>query len=558
MTTAKAILPAALTHPGPAGRGVTSRVSDHLVRINEQDRYCASFVSGRLHHPDTWQVKHTQYKVKKQGIRRPGIGKDGSESYIHSMNIRFRPRHSILSRYLLRASAGPFLFSFSTLMFLFLLQFVMKFIDQLVGKGLTPWIIIELIALNLAWMVVLAVPMSVLVATLMAFGELSSRSEITAMKASGMSIRSMLAPVMIAAGVVAVLLVMFFNDVLPEANHRAKTLGMDIRRKKPTLTLVAGLFSQEIPGYSILVRKTFEKTNDLEGITLYDYTNPTVSVVVTAERGTISFSPDFRKLIMDLHAGEIHTLDLQAVDQYRRVRFQSHRIAMDVEGFDFERTAEGTFIRSDRELSARAMLAIVDSLEGARAEVDSGLRVVLAGEMDNLIRQKGVVSPFPEYRNMPIPQNDRALIHARQMSSLVENDLLRIEGLNAQIDQYMVEVHKKYSIPAACFVFVLIGVPLGIMAKRGGFGIAATLSLGFFLLYWACLIGGEKLADRDFLSPAVGMWSANVILTLVGAYLTVRIGRESLVINWDFFKRFVPRRWRTELPDEVRDVPEGR
>ena len=467
------------------------------------------------------------------------------------------PRSLLVSRYILRALVGPFIFSFSTLMFLFLLQFVMKFIDQLVGKGLTAWVIIELIALNLAWMVVLAVPMSVLVATLMAFGDMSSRNEITAMKASGVSLRRMMTPVLMAAGLLAVLLVLFFNDVLPEANHRAKTLGMDIRRKKPTLTLVAGMFSQDISGYSIMVRKTFEKTNDLEGITLYDYTSPVRNVVITAERGTISFSPDFRKLIFDLRQGEIHTLDLQSMSQYRRVLFRDHRIAMDVEGFDFERTAEGTFIRSDREMSAQEMLAIVDSLRRDRNAIDSSLRTLVEDEMDHLLAGREAPAPYPGFREIPRPRTERSLTHVRQMSSMVENEMLRIETLSSQIGQFMVEVHKKYSIPAACLVFVLIGIPLGIMARRGGFGVAATVSLGFFLLYWACLIGGEKLADRGILSPAIGMWSANVILTLVGIVLTMRIGRETIVINWDALRRFVPRRWRTRLPDEVPDPAEA-
>src|SRR5437867_7960076 len=158
------------------------------------------------------------------------------------------PQKMLTYRYLLRAHSGPFVFSLCTLMFLFLLQFVMKFIDQLIGKGLSAWIIIELIALNLAWMLVLAVPMSVLVATLMAFGDLSSKNEITAMKASGISIYRMLAPITVAATVIAILLVWFNNYVLPEANHKAKTLMIDIRKKKPTLNLVPGLFSQDIAG----------------------------------------------------------------------------------------------------------------------------------------------------------------------------------------------------------------------------------------------------------------------------------------------------------------------
>lgn len=453
----------------------------------------------------------------------------------------------LIWKYILRSLIGPFLFSLFTLMFLFLLQFVMKFIDQLVGKGLSAWVIMELVALNLAWMVVLAVPMSVLVATLMAFGDLSSRNEITAMKASGMSIYKMLAPVILASTVLAVLLVLFFNDVLPDANHRAKTLGADIRRKKPTLSLVPGLFSQDISGYTMLVRKTFEKTNDLEGITIYDYTNPTQNVVITAERGTISFSPDFRKLIMDLHSGEIHSLDLQNMSGYRQLRYETHRIAMDVEGFDFERTADGTLIRSDRELSAQEMLVIVDSLRRKKEEGFDRVRASVARDMEYQLTGTGAPPSNPVFRGVPLPSLGQPIVHARQMLAMVDNELIQIESLQMQINQYMVEIHKKYSIPAACIVFVLVGVPLGVMARRGGFGIAATLSLGFFVLYWAFLIGGEKLADRGIVDAATGMWSANVLIGIMGAYLTIRIGRETLVINWDAFKLLLPRRWRGEL-----------
>jgi lipopolysaccharide export system permease protein len=456
-----------------------------------------------------------------------------------------------LWRHILRAHAGPFFFSLFTLMFLFLLQFIMKFVDQLVGKGLSAWVIIELIALNLAWMLVLAVPMSVLVATLMAFGDMSSKNEITAMKASGMSLYRMLAPVLIAGILVGIGLVYFNNDVLPDANHQLKMLTVDIRRKKPTLTLVNGVFSQDIPGYSILVRKTVPNTNDIEGVTLYDYTNPAENVTITAERGTISFSPDFRKLILDLKNGEIHELDLQNPQTYRRIRFEKHRIAMNVEGFDFSRTSESAFSRGDRELSAAAMIVIADSLEADKARLMQEFRTFMANNVR--LRLRGLLdsaSP-PAFRPGFIPQGPTTpLAVAQQTDANVATYLFRLENMERQIDQYLVEIHKKYAIPTACLVFVLVGVPLGIMARRGGFGIAATLSLGFFVLYWACLIGGEKLADRDIVQPAVGMWIANVLIGLFGIYLCVRIGRETILINWEFLQRMVPRRWRSRLQDE--------
>jgi lipopolysaccharide export system permease protein len=464
------------------------------------------------------------------------------------MKFRMLPQRLLLPRYLLRTHIGPFIFSICTLMFLFVLQFVMKYIDQLVGKGLTAWVIIELVALNLAWMVVLAVPMSVLVATLMAFGELSSTNEITAMKASGISIYRMMAPVLLAAGMIAVLLVLFNNHVLPDANHRARTLATDIRRKKPTLTLIPGSFSQDIPGYSIIVHKTFEKTNDLEGITLYDYTNPNINVVVTAEKGVISFSPDYRKLIMDLRQGEIHELDLQKVSSYRRIRFQTHRIVMNVEGFDFERSSEGAFTRGDRELSANVMLVLVDSLQREKEKIERELQDTLTHHMDRTLN--GNADPATAF----IPPNQSpstvALGNALRIGSFVTSDVQRLEYVDKQIDQYMVEVHKKYAIPAGCVVFVLVGLPLGVMARRGGFGIAATLSLGFFVLYWACLRGGEVLADRDITSPFTGMWIANILIGMMGLYLTYRIGRELVTIKWDSIQRLVPKRWRSALQAE--------
>lgn len=467
-----------------------------------------------------------------------------------TMPLKYITGVMLLSRYILRAHVGPFVFSIVTLMFIFLLQFVMKFIDQLVGKGLTAWVIIELVALNLAWMLVLAVPMSVLVATLMAFGDLSSRNEITAMKAGGVSIYRMLMPVLLAGIVVCAVMIWFNNDVLPESNHRLKALTTDIRRKKPTIALVNGVFSQDIPGYSLLVKKASHTGNDLEGVTLYDYTNPTTNVVITAERGTISFSPDYRKILMYLEQGEIHELRLQEMNSYRKIRFTRHRIAMDVEGFDFERSQASAFSRGDREMGAPEMLGVVDSLDRTRLGLEAELAATMASEMKTVAngRWSGTL-PTGGIPGASEPQT--ALIRARNLSANVTTTLFRIEALERQADQYWVEIHKKYSIPTACIVFVLVGLPLGVMARRGGFGIAATLSLGFFVVYWACLIGGEKLADRAILSPFWGMWIANILIAAAGLYLTYRVGREALIIDWSIFQRLIPRKWRTTLPGEA-------
>jgi lipopolysaccharide export system permease protein len=218
---------------------------------------------------------------------------------------------------------------------------------------------------------------------------------------------------------------------------------------------------------------------------------------------------------------------------------------MDVEGFDFTRSSESAFQRGNRELGAPAMLAIVDSLRRGREEVVDGLRERTTRDADSLLDGQPVSSPAAYAYAPGTAATYSALNDARAFSTTVATELFRVENFDRQIDQYMVEVHKKYSIPMACLVFVLIGVPLGIMSRKGGFGTAATLSLGFFVLYYACLIGGEKLADRGFLSPFTGMWSANIIISLMGIYLTVRAARETVFIDMSFLARILPRRWRS-------------
>ena len=514
------------------------------------------------------------------------------------LHLRYIAFGMTIERYILRNHFGPFIFSLVTLMFVFVLQFLMKFLSDLVGKGLGLWVIIELIAFNLAWMVVLAVPMSVLIATLMAFGNMSANHEITAMRASGVSLYRMMAPVLVASIVITYLLYRFDNDVLPDANHKAKVLAIDIQRKKPTFTIVPGLFNQDLPGYSILVRKTFEHSNDLEGITIFDYTQPGQHVTITAQRGNISFSPDYRKLIMNLQDGEIFELSADYRDS-RLVRFNRYRVITSTQGFAFERSPDNAFSRGDRELSVEAMNTIVDSLkrqiDQARQFIAQAVNRTTQEFLTGKVQQEAIGQTrkrFPEfgpeemspygiqirYKRIPLRAGktfqrgesesmahssqqsssgsltyseriENAITRIRVLSSTIKTQLSQIEYLRKQTNSYLVEIDKKYSIPAACIVFVLIGAPLGVMARRGGFGVAGGISLGFFLLYWACLIGGEKLADRELVTPFIGMWIANIIIGALGIYLTIRVARESLIINWAMLRGLIPKSWRSPITE---------
>ncbi len=461
----------------------------------------------------------------------------------------------ILSRYILRNHLIPFVFSLISLIGIFLLNFLMKFADKLVGKGLSVWVISKLIAFNLAWMVVLVVPMAVLIATLMAFGNMSQSNEITVMKSSGTSLyRMMLAP-FLASIILCYLLFLFDNDVLPDANHHAKLLMEDISRQKPTLSLEPGVFSQEVSNYAILAREINKKNNQLENVVIYDDSNPGKINIVTAKRGKIYFSKDQSKLIMDLWNGEIHESNINQPDQYRKLIFKKHRITMNAEQFAFQQSAPGG-PRGDRELSTEAMVTIADSLRQIKQKYLSNLSTVTGRYM--LVDSLSPYAAMPRAKvNKGELNYDRVLEKIRTAQNIVISNCRMEESIRDELNSYLVEIHKKYALPVACIVFILIGAPLGVMTRKGGFGVAASISLFFFVVYWAFLIIGEKFADRNIISPFWGMWSANILLTIVGLLLTTKTVQESVQINFNFLKKLVPKQWRNFSEDTTWDTTSG-
>lgn len=453
--------------------------------------------------------------------------------------------YMLLTIYILRHHAVPFLFANFALTFILLLQFMMRFADKLVGKGLDAWVIARLISYNLAWMVVLVVPMAVLVSTLMAFGGMSQRNEITIMKSSGMSLYRMMAGPLLASLIVTAGLIYFNNEILPDANHEAKILMTEISQKKPTLSLEPNVFNQEVQGYAMLVKGMDRITNLLYDVTIYDYTNPSKNIMLTAKQGNLYFSPDRSKLMMNLVSGEIHEYDVTNLQEYRKIHFREHRVVMNAEQFSLQQIAPGAS-RGDRELGIDDMQIRVDSFKTVYADYKKSYDSVAFNYFLGDPRQAPL--SFPEGGKQPLDEFAYSQLteKVRGLQAGLHSGSLRVEYLIGEINKYSVEIQKKWSIPVACLIFIILGAPLGVMTRKGGFGMAASISLFFFLIYWTFLVGGEKLADRNMVSPFIGMWAANFVMGALGIYLFYKSAKESVVLDFSVLMKIIPKRFRPE------------
>jgi len=438
-----------------------------------------------------------------------------------------------MSRYIVAEFVGPFLFAFVVITLVLIVDFVPDVVKLVVKKKLDTWVIIQVFVLNLAWMLALSIPMAVLSGTLMSFGRLASESEVLAMKASGISPVRILLPVLVASALLGVGLIYFNNEVLPDANHRARQLMSDIRRTRPVLKIKENVLSDQIVGYHLLVRKLDYRTSAIADVAIFDHKTRQRPRTITAKSGRLAFSADGNTLIVDLSEGEIHEIDPQAPEKYRRMKFDHQTFYLSGVGSEF--TQRESDFRTDREKSAAAMR---EDVHKWRALIPPHQKEIikrvtqaverLAKPADVTMRAHWLANPdMPRRRVTDSVAICQAINTNSRVLARIKQEIRGIENQKRLINTFLLEIHKKYSIPAACIVFVLIGGPLGIVARRGGIGVGLGMSLGLFVLYWAFLIGGEDLSDRGYISPVVAMWSANFLIAAVGLMLLWRVTRDA-------------------------------
>lgn len=437
----------------------------------------------------------------------------------------------ILQRYILKEHIAPFFFALFIITFLLIIEYVPKIVDQVIDKDLSIWVVLELIGLNLAWMLALSVPMSVLVATLMAFGRLTADFEVTAIKSSGINLLQLLIPLLIAASILTGVMIWFNDAVLPDLNKRARMLWGDISAMRPTLVFRSGVFVTEIPGYLVQLDHIDHATSRVEGVRITETKNPTKPRLIIAEYGYLKSMDNGKNLQFTLYNGELHSMDLENPANYRKVDFENQVINIGGTGSELVRT-ESEY-RTDREMPIDTM----------KQQVITNLKQMepLRVSSYNSLKEKFTFL----FSDTFAPPTKALMTDSTARTSLQSDILVLVKSLERNIQQlesrqkavakFQIEIYKKYSIPSASLAFVLIGAPLAIMARKGGMGIAISISILLFIIYWAFLIGGEDLADRGILSPFIAMWGANILLGTIGIYLIYIVVTEKPVFG--FFRQ---------------------
>ena len=437
----------------------------------------------------------------------------------------------ILHSYILRLHVVPFLLGFGVVTFVLVMDVLFDYLDLVLNRGVPVGVVLQLFILSLGYIVALSAPCAVLVAVLMTFGRLSQDHEITALKASGVNLLSVLVGPLLAAAALSGVLTWFNDRVLPETNHAFANLLIDIGRMRPTVKLQEGVFITDFPGYDLLVQSVNGRTNEMKGITIYQLNPGGHPTTIIAKSGFLSYTRDGRTAVLELRDGEIHELPADQGDtrKYRRLLFKTHVIYIAGAGAILERSVR-TY-RSDREMGTGGLAAVRDSvaqtyhlqlaekvrhLEALGA--GAGARAALAPETASIPAK--VAALWGRTRGRP---DALAAIERAVPALATELALWRVErqALRRRTAELTVEIHKKFSLPVACVVFVLVGAPLGMRVRRAGPAVA-FLSIAFFVFYWVCLVGGEELAQRSLFPPWLAMWLPNLVLGAIGVDWTLR------------------------------------
>ena len=457
-----------------------------------------------------------------------------------------------IHKLVLKAYLGPMVLTFFIVMFVLMMNIVWRYIDELVGKGLSAGIIIELMTYFMANMIPLGLPLAMLLAAIMTMGNLGENYELLAMKSAGMSLIRITKPLIILVSLISVGSFFIGNNLVPYANKKVFSILYDIRQQKQSLEFQDGLFFNGIDNMSIRVSRQEPETHLLHDVLIYDNraANGDMNTIV-ADSGYIRLSDDKKYLLVTLFNGETYeqTRSSQWFTQskLRHHIFEKQDQVIPMEGFAIGRTDANQFSNSQTK-NINELQHDIDSLEKMVNSATTRSYEPLLKEQ--IFSRDNSVLPQPDSRfrdmaamdsiaTLQMREKERVWNQARTLAKNSRNmfsfdESAAKEALN-QLYRSKVEWHKKMSLPVSIMIFVLIGAPLGAIIRKGGLGLPVVVSIIFFVIYYIISLSGEKLAKEGSWDAVYGMWLSTFILTPIAIYLTYKATNDSALLDTDWY-----------------------
>ncbi len=443
--------------------------------------------------------------------------------------------------------------TFMIALFVLLMQFLWKYIDDLVGKGLGGWIIAKLMVYVSVTLVPLALPLSLLLASIMTFGNMAEHFELTAFKSAGVSLQRVMRPLTISAILISFAAFFFSNNLLPIANLKMNALLYDVRQQKPALLIKEGIFYNGIDGYSIRVEKKEDDGQTLRTIMIYDHTQGRGnSKLIMADKGKMAMSEDERYLILHLYNGSSYEEESgKPGKDYKplmRTEFEEEIVRFDLSSFKMTRTNEQLFKDNYQMLNLKQLTSASDSIKGKITEKQVDFNKVMLNALNVEFTKKKLRSisftsaeflqNFPHDRQLLIASS--AVFGARNVKGMIDDSKTDLEIKTKSLAKHEIEWQRKFTLSFACLILFFIGAPLGAIIRKGGLGMPVVVSIVFFVIYHVISISGEKFAREGVLPPWKGMWMSSLILLPVGIFLTYKATTDSSLFESESYLRL----WR--------------
>ncbi len=454
-----------------------------------------------------------------------------------------------LHKFILKSYIGPFVMTFFIAMFVFFMMFIFKYIDDFVGKGLGVGVLSELFFYFSLTTIPMALPLAILLSSLMTFGNLGENFELTALKSSGLSLQKIMTPLIFTTVCLSIGAFYFSNNILPSTNLKAGSLLYDVRESKPALLFKEGVFNNSIVGFSIRVGKKEMDGKTLRDILIYDHREMQGNnVVLSAKSGKMEETADKMFLVLTLNEGVSYKEMPDKPNQTQthpliRDKFEERVIRFDLSEFKMSRTNEDLFKTNYQMLNITQLDAAVDSLnfKNEVRKISFGTQLkqsyypkstIYFSKTDSnkkTVSDVNYFSQLPKLQQLNIIESATTNIrNAKAYCESVQNDY---EAENYSKLKYLAEWHRKFTLSIACLVLFFIGAPLGAIIRKGGLGMPVVISVVFFIIFHILSIMGEKLSREGEIPPYIGMWMATVILFPVGVFLTLKATSDSSLFD---------------------------